>query len=348
MGSFNVAGTMSRLSISPGDKVVFFILTPNPNKYPIKGIDLVSNDGASIFFCPRFLPIVGVYNDYGGICNIESDANVQYIEEYFGGIEIGEIVRQIGLNRWGSIEIKCDDDSKSEELWNFSGMFELYSVYQDMVAFNKQNNSALKRVHLSREVLGLMGFKFMPQSTGDIRYTLYFAHPDIKDYAVFCDGDHSILSHLESGKVEKSYSVKDVIEFFPHIKFAGLDKLGQQCIHGFNVERAITVMLEIQKLEAEHGIEAWMHIRKKPEDYCYHLRLWKHMIYVIEQAANYQFGLEEAFVDLLNFDMAMNSTNNFYYPAMNGEQFGNYAASRALCESSMRFLAEQREQEDDS
>jgi hypothetical protein len=70
-------------------------------------------------------------------------------------------------------------------------------------------------------------------------------------------------------------------------------------------------------------------------------------MYVIEKAANYQFGLEEAFVDLLNFDWAMNSTNNFYYPAMNGEQFGNYVASKALCESSMRFLAEQKEQEDD-
>jgi hypothetical protein len=340
MGSFNVAGTMSRLSISPGDKVVFFILTPNPNKYPIKGTNLVSNDGASMFFCPRFLPIVGVYNDYGGICSIEPDANVQYIQEYFGGIDIDEIVAQVGRNRWGGLDIECNNNV--QELLEFSGMFELYSVYQDMVAFNKQNNNALKRMHLSREVLGLMGFKFMPQSTGDVRYKLYFAHPDIKDYAIFCDGDYSILSHLESGKVERAYSAKDVIEFFPHIKFAGLDKLEQQCIYSFRVEQAIAVMLEIQKLEAEHGIEAWMHIRKKPEDYCYHLRLWKQMIYVIEQAANYQFGLEEAFVDLLNFDMAMYSTNNFYYPGMNGEQFGNHAASKALCESSMRFLAEQK------
>lgn len=345
MGSFNVAGTMSRLSISPGDKVVFFILTPNPNSPPIKGTSLVSNDGASIFFCPRFLPIVGVYNDYGGICNIEPDANVQYIEEYFGGIDIDEIVAQVGRNRWGGLDIECNNNV--QELLEFSGMFELYSVYQDMVAFNKQNNQALKRMPLTREVLDLMGFKFVPRGTGDVRYKLYFVHPDIKDYAVFCDGDYSILSHIESGKIEKPYSAKDIIDFFPDIKFTGLDKLEQRCIHSFKVERAIAALLEFQRAEVEHGAEARFYVGKKPEDYCYHLHLWKHMMYVIEKAANYQFGLEEAFVDLLNFDWAMNSTNNFYYPAMNGEQFGNYVASKALCESSMRFLAEQKEQEDD-
>jgi len=339
MGSFNVAGTMSKLSISPGDKVVFFILTPTHNEsIPIKGANLVSNDGASIFFSPRFLPIVGIYNDYGGIANIEWDENVQYIEEYFGGISIDEIVRQTSLNKWGSIETQCTDDAKSEELWSFVGMFELHSVYQDMVAFNKQQDNALKRMSLSQDILELMGFKFVSQNTGDIRFKWYFVHSDIKDYAMFCDGNCSILSHLGSGKFERLYSAQQVIDFFPHVKFSGVDKLEQKCIHSFNVERAIFAMLEIQKLEAKHGIEAWLHIRKKPEDYCYHLRLWKQMIYIIERVANDQFGLEEAFIDLLNFDRAMSSTNSFYYPAANGEQFGNYPASKALCESSLCFV----------
>lgn len=339
MGSFNVAGTMSRLSISPGDKVVFFILTPTrAESIPIKGTNLVSNDGASIFFSPRFLPIVGIYNDYGGIANIESDENVQYIEKYFGGISIDEIVSQVGLNKWGSIETRCGDDAKSEELWSFVGMFELYSVYQDMVAFNKQHNGALKQMSPSRDTLELLGFELVPRDTGDIRFKSYFVHPAIKEYAIFGAHDYAMLVHLESGRTEDLYSAQQIIKLFPQLKSPEVDNLEQKCIYSFNVERAISAMLEIQKLEAQHGIEAWMHIRKKPEDYCYHLRLWKHMIYVIEQAANDQFGLEDAFVDLLHFDRAMYSANSFYYPAMNGEQFGNLAASRELCESSLRFI----------
>ena len=352
MGSFNVVGTMSNLSISPGDKVVFFALTPTHPEfteyYTVKNSTLlVSNSGASLFFYPRFLPIVGYYNDYGSICNIEHDDNIQYIEEYFE-ISIDEFMAQITRNKYGSEEVKCIDDEKTQELYELTGMFELHSVYKDMVKFAKQENSALKRLSIDRETLALMGFKHASKPTGDPRFHLYYEHPDIADYAVFCDKNYSKFINIKTGKFEHLYSPQKIMNFFADVQFNSIEKLKGRCVYSFDVERAIGAALEIQKLEAEYGENAWLYVKKKPENYCWQLREWEKLNYVVERANESMWGMEDAFVDLLNFNSAMHSTNNFYYPAMLGEQFGNHLASKALCESSLRFIEQKLagEQED--
>ena len=351
MGSFNIAGTMSNLSISPGDKVVFIPLILTHPEYAnaaiVKGsTSLVSNSGASMFFCPRFLPIIGKYADYGSIDDIDYDENVQYIEEYFG-ISIYEFMQQITRNQWGDKKAKCIDDEKTEELYGLSGMFELYSVYQDMVKFNKLQNKALDGLDLDIRVLELMGFKRQKRSTGDPRYSKYYAHSGIEDYAVFSDGEFSEFVEIETGIRTSLYSPQQIMDFFPNVQFDGVEKLKDCCVYAIQVKAAIEAAIEIQRLETEHGEDAWIYAKKKPEHCCWHLREWKKMAYAVERDA---LWLEEAFVDLLNFDSAMYSTNNYYYPAANGEQFGNHFASKALCESSLRFIEQKiaEEQEDDT
>ena len=100
MGSFNVACSISNISINCGTKVAFIPLLPNEmnerigrkyNKFNLKpgyvflepSANCVSNDGAFQFYKPFSLPIYAEYNDYGGIENIEENITTKAIKEYF-------------------------------------------------------------------------------------------------------------------------------------------------------------------------------------------------------------------------------------------------------------------------
>ena len=115
MGSFNVACSISNISINCGTKVAFIPLLPNEmnerigrkyNKFNLKpgyvflepSANCVSNDGAFQFYKPFSLPIYAEYNDYGGIENIEENITTKAIKEYFG-ISIENFVDCIGARR---------------------------------------------------------------------------------------------------------------------------------------------------------------------------------------------------------------------------------------------------------
>lgn len=82
MGSFNVACSISNLSIDPGMPVAFIPL--EVSKYPYK-----IGDGnhfliySRCFYSPVTLPIFGEYADYGHIEDVETDKNVKIIEAHF-------------------------------------------------------------------------------------------------------------------------------------------------------------------------------------------------------------------------------------------------------------------------
>lgn len=82
MGSFNVACSISSISIGCGDDVAYIPL--EVSRYPYK-----IGDGNNFliypycFYSPVTLPIFGSYDDYGGVEDIKRDANVELIEAYF-------------------------------------------------------------------------------------------------------------------------------------------------------------------------------------------------------------------------------------------------------------------------
>lgn len=110
MGSFNVACSVSNISISPNDKVVFIPLLPTNFDYQDKVIHKIKPNllliYADCYFTPVSLPIHGVYGDYGYLDNIKRDANVESIESYFN-IPIEDFVKCIGFSgeyyRYGSL-----------------------------------------------------------------------------------------------------------------------------------------------------------------------------------------------------------------------------------------------------
>jgi len=106
MGCFNVACSVSNLSINAGDPVVYIPLLPKHwkvRKYP----QIAENFGkvgthsgliySNCYFNPLTLPIRGFYNDYGGIEDVARDANTKAIEKYFG-MPIEDFVNSVERN----------------------------------------------------------------------------------------------------------------------------------------------------------------------------------------------------------------------------------------------------------
>ena len=79
MGSFNVNGFLSHISISYEDKVAMFLCIRNRNAaecfYPCSTIT------------PIVLPIFGEYDDYGGITNVVRTPDVEWLENNVGNLE---------------------------------------------------------------------------------------------------------------------------------------------------------------------------------------------------------------------------------------------------------------------
>jgi len=104
MGCFNVACTVSHLSINCGDPVVYIPLLPKNwsiRNYPDYKHHLVGNQSGLIYsncyFNPLTFPIKGQYNDYGGIENVEECANTKAIEKFFG-MPIEDFVNSVERN----------------------------------------------------------------------------------------------------------------------------------------------------------------------------------------------------------------------------------------------------------
>ncbi len=90
MGSYNVACSISNISIGPGEEILFFPLEKNKYRYHI-GDQNPFLLGSNCFYNPVCLPIFGEYDDYGGIENIDMNDNVQIIQKFFDGIPIHDI-----------------------------------------------------------------------------------------------------------------------------------------------------------------------------------------------------------------------------------------------------------------
>lgn len=90
MGSFNVACSVSNISIGAGDPVAYIPLEVARYPYHIgDGNDMLIY--THCFYAPVTLPIFGEYDDYGGVENIEINRNTEIVEEHFG-IHIGKVI----------------------------------------------------------------------------------------------------------------------------------------------------------------------------------------------------------------------------------------------------------------
>jgi len=109
MGSFYLTCSISHMTLN-NQKTSIQLLVPKYNTKQYSSLSfeehmniICSNDGAQAFFSPFGFPIHGVYDDYGRICDIARDKNVEQLEEFFG-ISIEDIIAGIGRTKEGEIK----------------------------------------------------------------------------------------------------------------------------------------------------------------------------------------------------------------------------------------------------
>lgn len=188
MGSFNVACSISNLSIRSGMKTRFYPLVPNsmttyrphvsdPHVLHPTSYLIYSN----CLFNPFCLPILGEYNDYGTLENIVEDANTRIIEKYFG-ITIEQFVRCVCNSR--------------DFFDSYSDIFQAYAIDRKIDDYERK---------LNPELMASLGFGScgVMTETGEVKSG--YTHPDIPDVYV-------LLEKAEDSKSEKDcgfYLYKD-------------------------------------------------------------------------------------------------------------------------------------------
>lgn len=129
MGSFNYTGWYSKLPIHYGNRAVALIGV----------LDLtISHDefAPGHKFTPIALPIRGIYNDYGGIYNIDNTAASIYISKFFN-IDIEDLINKIVSDNIDDDIIKCilDKVNTMRKLYmhniNYSEFMNIFNSYKD-------------------------------------------------------------------------------------------------------------------------------------------------------------------------------------------------------------------------
>lgn len=279
MGSFNVACSVSNISISPGMPCAYLPLKPSTegNKISNNRDFLIST---TCYYAPYTLPIFGEYNDYGRL-NIETDKNVIFLEEKFG--------------------IKIEDIFDKDKFPS-QGMFIHKDIWDIMV--KKQMNEFGEIVKDKKSNKGYYG------NYGDEYYKKQFDL--LKDYLILEEEINNKLKDKSISSVERAeLAIKGArmardpkIEYnifrFPFYSIF----IGKDLDKNFNINNIDSGLYNVYKEKIREG------------------------------------DFFEELLALKKFEISMHNCNNFYFPAMNGSQFGNPDAHKIIVEKTLEILNE--------
>ena len=170
MGCFNIMGFHSHLPLTDGaDSVLFLGVHP---RYKNKEVRRGFRPFAPGFeFIPIALPIFGKYDDYGRIYDIEEDANVKAIEDFFN-MEIENIVEMV------------DDSMVGRHFHND----EYQKKYDDMCQkiHDLQGNFLMTEYELEYDLVFLLDHRFVYDTIKELGVSCYDFDRCIKETLNFC------------------------------------------------------------------------------------------------------------------------------------------------------------------
>ncbi len=187
MGCFNVSCGMSSISMGTDDAVLIPLI---PNRFKAKdcsieihGANIVSNDGAMAFFKPLTLPIFGTLDSYGGLEDIEEDANTKAIEKFYG----------IDIDKFASAVYHGGGSAAPKTMPKFfAGMYVHREIYDEMSSFSVdewgKNFHETEYSDLHEGAVNLLGFSFKSQEKGKERYNRLFTNPLFPTVQIWHDG----------------------------------------------------------------------------------------------------------------------------------------------------------------
>jgi len=395
MGCFNVACSISSLSISCGTPTYFIPLLKKYHKskrymkanFP-DGFGWFENDLSSSIcyandiFNPLCLPIKGIYNDYGGLEEIERDASVESLEKFFG-IDIETI-------------IGCSHCSKGIDNYT-SEVYQAYRVF-------KEEHTPFDEIYLKN-----IGFEYTQEEE-------CFYHPHIKNmklkiipeevlgdkrsyqasYIIY-NKDNKVIVERNNSRSTDDELKKDVLRHFSYylnikkedqIAAGVLFNISGMFIHGdiydymsrkttfssWSGEVDIEEAYEEYANKVKEYVSVWDAFKKelgKDNSLEIHKHMWEltnpfsshnhgdfigffkdwEFLEEIYKNAILEDKLKKQFVAYCSFYNEMMHMNRFLFPGCNGLQHGNPFASKRLLEKALEVvnkeIEETREQFDE-
>ena len=351
MGCFNVACSISNISIGHGQDTVFIpLIPPGYGREKIDHMIIYPND----LFNPFCLPIRGKYNDYGSLEEIIKDENTEVIEKFLG-ITVEELMKCI--SRKGVY----DQFSMVSKL--FFKEFEVLSKYATKVG---------------EDLLRRFGFVRLATETTDDDFIItyecadtilpYFLTISQKEINIITtDGESKYRVVLDEHHKMDMYTFDNVLAAFASISnyYVGVPREKQDVVkliismsgmfiageiydtltekryletYGSTYEEALDNFIseyeKVRKLEAK---EARMCERMVDYRLTEYHRNWQYFKEMYKEPI-IEGKLRDALITYNIFAGNMYSMNRFFFPGMNGEQHGNHKASLVLAEKTVEIL----------
>lgn len=386
MGSFNVACSVSNISISSQERVALIPLQPANARYnkthkiePSSSI-LMPNT----YFNPLTFPIFGKYDEYGSVEAIEENDNTRAIEKHFG-MSIEQFVAVITCGRPNV------NDYYSEHFNAFAVNKEAISSFAvrfDEVFLNLIGLTPIKsaepttyqtysyeeqpyQVVIIKDTEGVAGYEILNQS-GEIvkKNNNYSLKADFLNDFFSLTG---IQLNVAKENQEKVTLFSQLSAMFVHAEiyeeltneFSRYEKYYndfQTALQGYlktkpktalKTAKGLTVVLDF----SDNGLEDFLLDAKNPFNYFNRdrhdfLRYFKDMsmfVALYEELLS-SGALKEETCRNIRFQHSMYNANQLFFPAMSGPQCGDDLASKKLLEKSLeivnRRLAKQEEEED--
>lgn len=287
MGHFSHSCKLSGLPITHGTPIALIGMTPTNSLYEYERDKLkkygssymCTNDSTQAKFNVVWFPILGEYNDYGGVENIKEDDNTKALEEHYG-LPIQNIVDIVtcGRKRDGYSEsldvIKEEPDSRDEngnrrspkykerynQLLSVSAMW-VHGEYYKRITDEPTGEYFDKLDNGTPEILEALGFKEIGNDESEDRYKRQFEKDglvvlsdgtwlhvkdskygiySLPDFKKYCEErDVDIDISDVDGKGRADQIFDYLMPKYPSMKYANIDKYD--------------VMDKIDELKKEHG-----------------------------------------------------------------------------------------------
>ncbi len=318
MGSFNVACSVSNISICSGDPVAFIPL--EVAKYPYR-----IGDGnhtliySHCFYAPATMPIFGNYDDYGGVENIIRDENLKIIEKFFGHT----------INSVRGIE----DLGKPVS----SGMFIHKKIFDCMIRDMQTDEWGKYNYHeyggLNRPKIISDYFKYKEE----IRKALI----KTAEYIKWEEADRvAIKPSKRFGKMTKTLFSGTSLGGLVKTKYSGLRGNQRERITQppFLHQNAKPDLKMLRSFETNKGYFTKLENNMFNVHSLFKFRDWEYktfnaiyqQVIIDHDPSKDDGGFLTALIDFVSFGNSLYSTNNFYFPSMNGYQCGHKYASKTL------------------
>lgn len=356
MGSFNVACSISNLSIDCGVETVYLPIFPSRYNKVDMGVGVQSMlTYPYCYFSPLTFPIKGEYNDYGNVEELQKDVNTEHIEEFFG-ISIEEFLAVVSCARGNSVVDGHDD------------MFRVFAINNTLMEYKKKFDDAFmlelgfvkdgKRFKFGEfqytvELVSIpnpikehrekeTGFVIYDKDDNEVvRGRAYDAKKDVQDEFFKLTGWHINVSKENQTRVKilqgtsGMYIIKSVYDGLVK-SFSGEGHWGAMVKENGSFEQRYDKAVE--KMKENESDEPTMQLlesmRWDSDEYFRFYGEWTHFKEMYWKSfAQKDFKAIDS--EYRKFYYGMYSANRFFFPAMNGEQCGNLEAEKVLARATI-------------